>query len=231
MAGVPAWNFCYFFDFYSPEIDGSFAVANLSTIIQIMTVNTILILGGYLVLILVTVIIILWRRISGKLKRSPDREPLTEGYGPWPSDDECGRTLEEESSDEYDIVMERLTSLLETERIYLNPDLRGSDVADRLGISESLLRTIIKTKTKTGDTLGPLLHKYRIREACRLVSLDSDIQLPDLMARSGYKSPTTFNNAFVRITGKTPAAWCKEYKQRKSKNEQETQASGKKSKA
>lgn len=142
--------------------------------------------------------------------------PLASGYGKTDEEETEGRLFEDGGGDDYDLIIERLVSLLESERIYLNPELRVTEVAEKMGLSESFLRNVIKVKTN--DTLCPMLHKYRIREAKRLVSLNPDIPLKELMRRCGYNSPTTFNNAFVRATGKTPAAWCKEYKQRNLKN-------------
>lgn len=128
--------------------------------------------------------------------------------------------LEDDPVDSKAFDMERLKNriceLLEREKLYLNPDIRVTDIAERLFTNKNYVAQAIKSRM--GKNFCQLVHYYRIKEAIRVFSLNPEIQMPELAHRVGFNSMTTFNGAFSRNTGYTPAEWCKEYK-RKNVNE------------
>ena len=52
------------------------------------------------------------------------------------------------------------------------------------------------------------------RAALRLYAQNPELTITQLCRRVGFNSMTTFNTAFGRNTGYTPAEWCKEYRKR-----------------
>ncbi|MBQ3941286.1 MAG: AraC family transcriptional regulator, partial [Bacteroidales bacterium] len=50
-----------------------------------------------------------------------------------------------------------------------------------------------------------LVHYYRVREAMRIYAQHPDLTITQLSRRVGFNSMTTFNTAFGRNTGYTPA--------------------------
>ncbi len=106
----------------------------------------------------------------------------------------------------------KICELLEREKLYLNPEIRVTDVADRLFTNKNYIAQAIKSRM--GKNFCQLVHYYRIKEAIRVYSLNPDIQMHELAHRVGFNSMTTFNGAFSRNTGYTPAEWCKEYKRK-----------------
>lgn len=109
-------------------------------------------------------------------------------------------------------LKERLCNVLEREKLYLNPDIRVGDLAERLYTNKSYLAQTIKIKLN--KNFCQLVHYYRVREAMRIYAQNPDLTITQLCRRVGFNSMTTFNTAFGRNTGFTPAEWCKEYRKR-----------------
>lgn len=102
--------------------------------------------------------------------------------------------------------------LMEEEKIYLEPDIKIAGVAGILHIGDTHLSKIIKTRT--GNNFRHFIHSYRVKEAMRLFSLNPTLASSELMTMVGFNSQTTFNSAFSRCTGYTPAEWCREYQRK-----------------
>lgn len=109
-------------------------------------------------------------------------------------------------------LKERLCNVLEREKLYLNPGIRVGDLAERLYTNKSYLAQTIKLKM--GKNFCQLVHYYRVREAMRLYAQNPDLTITQLCRRVGFNSMTTFNTAFGRNTGFTPAEWCKKFRKR-----------------
>lgn len=144
---------------------------------------------------------------------SPD-QPLTCGYdNQLVQKDPAGKFFRDVSSlDENQRVWDHLMVLMEEKKIYLEPDIKIADVAAVLHISDTHLSKIIKTRT--GNNFRYFIHSYRVKEAMRLFSLNSTLASSELMTMVGFNSQTTFNSAFSRCTGYTPAEWCREYQRK-----------------
>ena len=115
-----------------------------------------------------------------------------------------------DNPDEYDDLISRLEYLFENEKIFLDADIRISDVADRLSTTKNHLSKAIGIKT--GKNFCQLLHSYRVREAMRLYTANQKLRISQLCKQVGFNSMTTFNTAFGRNTGYTPAEWCKNFR-------------------
>lgn len=181
--------------------------------------DMILLLTGYVPLIglIVYLILLLLRKC---------RKPSADGAGDAPAPKEyprqeraipfAERILEDAGPSLKDADMEelkdRLCSVLEQEKLYLNPDIRVGDLADRLYTNKNYLAQTIKIKLN--KNFCQLVHYYRVREAMRLYAQNPDLSINQLCRRVGFNSMTTFNTAFGRNTGYTPAEWCKEFRKR-----------------
>jgi len=188
------------------------------TKIEAMNTNLILLLGYLPFMLLIVILMLHIRRTRSAESRS---DCYTQGYSFTPKYDAAGtektRVLEDEGlsldeGDEYDLIKERLLELLEREKIYLDPNIRISDVAERLRSSKAYLSKVIKMKLNRN--FCQLVHYYRVKEAMRLFVDNPEMSISDLCSKVGFNSMTTFNTAFGRNTGFTPAEWCKDYKRR-----------------
>lgn len=172
--------------------------------------NSVLLIAGYVPLVAAIVLfaVVLRRR------RDEPREPEILVSPPRRVLEDEGISLREFEMEE---LKDRLCELMERERLYLNPNIRVSDVAARLYTNKSYLSQAIRTKLN--KNFCQLVHSYRVKEAMRLYSVNQNISIVDMCRKVGFNSMATFTSAFSRNTGFTPADWCRQYK-RQSLNEQ-----------
>lgn len=109
-------------------------------------------------------------------------------------------------------LKDRLLDLFEREKLYRNPDIRVGDIASRLYTNKNYLAQAIRLKTN--KNFCQLVHSFRVREAMRLFEENPELSIRQLSTMVGFNSMTTFNSAFSRITGFTPAEWCREFKKK-----------------
>lgn len=159
------------------------------------------------VVIVVLTVLLLRKRTP----RPPAPQPphmLTSGYAITPKQQQLLR--DDSPTDEDEELKERLLFLFEGEKLYLRPDIRITEVAERLLTNKTHLSKVIRIKT--GKNFCQLVHSYRIREAMRLFSGNPNLSIVQLGQLVGFNSLTTFTTAFGRNTGYTPAEWCKNYR-------------------
>ena len=109
--------------------------------------------------------------------------------------------LPDHASDE---LMSRITQLMETQRLYLNPELKVTDVADALGIHRNAVSACINAQ---GCTFSQLVNDYRLRHAKKLLSEASDKKISTVGSESGFANESTFFRVFKAATGMTPKEW------------------------
>jgi AraC-like DNA-binding protein len=100
---------------------------------------------------------------------------------------------------------ERLVEVLEKQSLYLNPELRLSDLADAMTLRPYRVSEILSRGLQT--SFYDLINRYRVTHAQRLLlSPDSTyLNLLGVGMESGFKSKSVFNDAFRKITGMTPS--------------------------
>ena len=100
---------------------------------------------------------------------------------------------------------ERLTGVLESKALYLNPELRLSDLATALNIRPYRVSEILSRGLQT--SFYDLINSYRVAKAQELLcSRDSaHLNLLGIAMESGFKSKSVFNDVFKKMTGKTPS--------------------------
>lgn len=143
------------------------------------------------------------RGYQSELEKLPEKERILQDAG---------------DMDEFDDIIERLLNIFEREKTYLNPAIRIQEVSEKLGTNKTYLSKAIRCKTN--KNFCQLVHYYRVREAIKLYIADQSLTIAELCNKVGFNSMTTFNTAFGRNTGFTPAEWCKNYKKKKKADEQ-----------
>lgn len=155
-------------------------------------------------------------RSTKYIKSMEDAKPVTDGYGaasagrrPQPHaehllSDSVG------AGDEFDDIIARLELYFESKKPFKNPEIRISDVADYLCVTKTTLSKAIRLKT--GKNFCQIVHCYRVKEAMRLYAANQKLTISQLYRLVGFNSKTTFNTAFGRNTGCTPAEWCKNFR-------------------
>jgi len=102
---------------------------------------------------------------------------------------------------------ERLTQVLETQALYLNPDLRLSDLGTALGIRPYRVSEILSRGLQT--SFYDLINSYRVCRAQKLLSSpeSAHLNLLGVAMESGFRSKSVFNEVFKKVTGKTPSEY------------------------
>jgi len=103
-------------------------------------------------------------------------------------------------------LQETFVRLLETERVYCNPNLTVDDVVRRLGTNTKYFSSMLHNDMQT--TFCRLINSYRIDYAKELLkSTDDKVENIGLMC--GFNSRQSFYQNFTKMTGKTPVEWRK----------------------
>ena len=109
-------------------------------------------------------------------------------------------------------VLEDMITLLKNEKIYTDPELNISALANRLNISSHMLSRIINNHLN--QSFSQLLNEYRIEEFKRRVAEPSQdkYSILGIAYDVGYNSKSSFYTAFKKQTGKTPTEFVKSLK-------------------
>lgn len=100
-------------------------------------------------------------------------------------------------------LVARLDAILESRRLYLDPELTLARLARVLHVPVKQLSAAINRST--GGNVSRHVNGYRIREACR--ALEARASVTEAMLASGFNTKSNFNREFRRITGQTPSDW------------------------
>jgi len=99
----------------------------------------------------------------------------------------------------------RFRKVFEEDRVYREHGLTIANLAAKLDLPEYRLRALIN-KHLGYRNFNALLHEYRIKDACQMLSDPAQRHLPVLTIALtvGYQSITPFNNAFRQTKNLTP---------------------------
>ncbi len=104
-------------------------------------------------------------------------------------------------------IFERILSLLETDKIYLQQDLSLSHLSKIANTNAKYLRTVIRNKTDRNFT--SYINSFRVKEAERLLSAEDAQQytIEAIGEQAGFKSKSAFYAAFKNELGITPKVY------------------------
>ena len=107
----------------------------------------------------------------------------------------------------------KLLQFFETEKPYLDSSFSLKTLAEATKISENHISEILNQELKI--TFYELTNKYRIAEAKKLLDNTDDIKIEQMAYEIGYKSKSTFFNAFKKQLSQTPLQYKKSLNKRK----------------
>lgn len=114
--------------------------------------------------------------------------------------------------DERDInqLKNQLIKVFESEKPYLDPEFRLSELAVKLNIHANELSQVINEGF--GKNFYTLVNSYRIEEVKRNIQdqKNNNLTLLAIGLQSGFNSKTTFNTVFKKMTGLTPSQFKKQ---------------------
>jgi AraC-like DNA-binding protein len=116
--------------------------------------------------------------------------------------------LKQEDKNQY---KERLISLMNKEKLFLDPSIALNDFAQKLNIAPCYVSQIINESFQ--QNFRDFVNKYRIEESKQLLTQQNqNLNILGIALDAGFNSKSAFNNAFKKHTGITP----KEFKKKAS---------------
>lgn len=105
---------------------------------------------------------------------------------------------------------QRLSDLLETEKVYLEAELSLPVLAQRAGLSTHELSYVLNEGF--GVNFFQFINAYRVAEAQRLLASaqHQHLSMVGIAFEAGFSSKTTFNTTFKKVTGLTPSQFLQE---------------------
>ena len=107
-----------------------------------------------------------------------------------------------------DAIKDRLLELMETDKIFMDEDIRLSTLADELKISPNQVSRIINEQF--GQNFNEFINSFRIKEAQKLLLEDREKTILSIAFEVGFNTKATFNTQFVKFVKMTPSEFRKQ---------------------
>ncbi len=105
-------------------------------------------------------------------------------------------------------MVNKIKHTIETDKLYLKPDICLPDLARKVGTNRYYLSKIINDEL--GMNFNNFINQYRIAEAVELMrSPDSSYSLADIAARCGFNAYISFVRSFKRHKNESPENYIK----------------------
>jgi AraC-like DNA-binding protein len=101
-----------------------------------------------------------------------------------------------------DDLMHKICALMESQKLYLNSDLKLNDMADALNTNRNVISSYINSQH--GCSFSQFVSGYRIDHAKDLMRRQPDIKVSEVWMASGFSTETSFFRTFKAVTGMTP---------------------------
>ena len=105
----------------------------------------------------------------------------------------------------YAELMQRISQLMEEQHLYLNPDLKITDIAIALGTNRTTISNCINSKY--GSSFPQFVNAYRVKHAQELLRNKPDLKIAGVALAAGFSSEASFYRIFKFVTGTTPNDW------------------------
>ena len=103
-------------------------------------------------------------------------------------------------------LLERIRDLIESQRLYLTPGLKVTDVAEALDTNRTYVSACINRQA--GMSFSDYVNGFRVRHAQELLlQKDVALTLTQIGVQSGFSGDTSFFRNFKKVTGQTPSEW------------------------
>lgn len=109
------------------------------------------------------------------------------------------------TDDEAQLIIGRLKKVMTEKELFKNPNLKVQDLAREVKVPAHQLSQLLNDNMAKNFTL--FVNEYRIDEACKILSEESNLTVEAVSYEVGFNSKSTFFAAFKKIKGITPSAY------------------------
>ena len=102
-------------------------------------------------------------------------------------------------------LMGRICQLMEERQLYLNPNLKMTDIAKVLGTNRNVISNCINSQRAC--SFPQFVKAYRVAHAQEMMSNHHDLKIAEVCMAAGFSSEASFYRIFKSVTGKTPTDW------------------------
>lgn len=113
----------------------------------------------------------------------------------------------EASDTEMSEIGKRISTLFDKDLIFLNPNLKVSDIATEIGTNRTYVSAFFNKEAEC--TFYDYVNRYRIEYACNLLT-NSEENIVQIAEKSGFNSSQSFIRVFSKIKGTSPTKYRKE---------------------
>ena len=106
---------------------------------------------------------------------------------------------------DYTELMHRICQLMEQQQLFMNPNLKITDLVTALGTNRSAISACINSQRDC--TFPQFVNTYRVARAQELLRNEPDIKIAEVWVKAGFSSEASFYRIFKAFTGTTPIAW------------------------
>lgn len=102
---------------------------------------------------------------------------------------------------------DKLTSLMQQEKVYTEPELTLAALAQKLNVHPNYLSQVINEKE--GKTFYDYINTLRVQEFIRIVLIpeNSKFTMMSMAADCGFNSKSSFNKNFKKVIGQSPSEY------------------------
>jgi len=110
------------------------------------------------------------------------------------SDEELDENMQALTAEKYKEIGQKLNSLIYGEMIYLSPDIKISDIAERIQVSSSSLSSFFNNSLH--KSFSEFINELRLVYAKQLLMSNKNMPVDEVARVSGYESPASLQKAF-----------------------------------
>lgn len=99
-------------------------------------------------------------------------------------------------------VSEDLERLMQTKRLFLDPNINITRVARQLNVPARSVSNAVNRVS--AQNFSQFVNQHRVAEACTLLT-ETDRSITEIMFEAGFQTKSTFNREFLAAVGKSPS--------------------------
>ena len=109
------------------------------------------------------------------------------------------------NDEEAQLLIGKLKRVMTEKELFKDPNLKVNELAKEISISGHQLSQLLNNKIEKNFTL--FVNEYRINEACKMLSTNTNLSIEGIGNEVGFNSKSTFFTAFKKIKGTTPSVY------------------------